>query len=72
MSNREKCIAIIDSFTEGQLVNIAAMLQAARDAVTEAADDAFCASLYKDYLSDPDRGEAVSLEDAAAALGVQL
>lgn len=72
MSNREKCIAIINSFSEGQLANIAAMLQAARDAVNEAADDAFCASLYEDYLRDPDRGEAVSLEEAAAALGVQL
>ena len=25
MSNREKCISILDSFSEGQLVNIAAM-----------------------------------------------
>ncbi len=72
MSNREKCIALIDSFSEVQLANIAAMLQAARDAVSEAADDAFCASLYENYLKDPDRGESISLEDAAAALGVQL
>lgn len=72
MSNREKCIAIINSFSEAQLANIAAMLQAAHNAVSEAADDAFCASLYEDYLADPDRGESVSLEDAAAALGVEL
>lgn len=72
MSNREKCIAIINSFTEAQLANIAAMLQAAHNAISEAADDAFCASLYEDYLKDPDRGEAVSLEEAAASLGVQL
>lgn len=72
MSNREKCIAIINSFTEVQLANIATMLQAARDAVNEAADDAFCASLYEDYLADPERGEAISIEEAAAALGVQL
>ena len=45
MSNREKCIAILDSFSEGQLANIAAMLQAAKDAISEAADDAFCNAL---------------------------
>ena len=72
MSNREKCIAIIDSFSEIQLANIAAMLQAARDAITEAADAAFCESLYDEYKADPDKGNAVSLEDAAAMLGVSL
>lgn len=72
MSNREKCIAILDSFSEGQLVNIAAMLQAARDAINEAADDAFCNALYEEYKEDPDKGQAISLEDAARALGVAL
>ena len=27
MSNREMCIALLDDFTEPQLVNVAAMLQ---------------------------------------------
>lgn len=72
MSNRELCINIIDSFTEAQLVNIAAILQAARAAITDASDDAFCQSLYEEYLSDPDRGESISLENAAAQLGVAL
>ncbi len=72
MSNREKCIAILDSFSEGQLVNIAAMLQAAKDAISEATDDAFCNALYEEYKDDPDKGQAVSLEDAAKALGVAL
>ncbi len=72
MSNREKCIAILDSFNEGQLANIAAMLQAASDAVTEATDDAYCQALYDDYKKDPDKGEALSLSDAAKALGVEL
>lgn len=35
MNNREKCIAILDSFNEHQLANIANMLQAALDAVSE-------------------------------------
>ena len=72
MSNREKCIAILDSFTEVQLANIANLLQAAKDAIAEATDDAFCNALYEKYKADPDKGQAVSLEDAAKALGVVL
>ena len=72
MSNREKCIAILDSFNDSQLVNIVAMLQAAKDAITEAADDAFCSALYKEYQADPDKGQAISIEDAAKMLGVAL
>ena len=72
MSNREKCIAILDSFTDSQLINIVAILQAARDAVSEAADDAFCEALYKEYEADPDKGNPVSLEEAARLLGVSL
>lgn len=72
MSNREKCITILDSFSEGQLANIAAMLQAAKDAISEAADDAFCNALYQEYQANPDKGQPVSLEDAAKLLGVSL
>lgn len=68
MSNKERCIAILDTFTEAQLANIAAMLQAAHDAI----DEAFCAALYENYQNDPDKGEFISIEDAAAALGVEL
>lgn len=64
MSNREKCIAILDSFDESQLVNIAAILQAAKNAIDEE-DEAFCKSLYEDYQNDPDKGEGVTLEEAA-------
>ena len=68
MSNKERCIAILDTFTEGQLASIATMLQAAQEAV----DDAFCAALYENYQNDPDKDHPVSLEAAAAALGVEL
>ena len=68
MSNKERCIAILDKFTDAQLANIAAMLQAAHDAI----DDAFCAALYENYQNDPDKGEFISIEDAAAELGVKL
>lgn len=68
MSNREKCIEILDSFDEAQLANIAAMLQAAADAI----DDAYCSALYGEYEANPDKGEAVSLDEAARMLGVSL
>lgn len=70
MSNRDKCIAILDSFNDSQLVNIVAMLEAAKNAITDAADDAFCNALLKEYEADPDKGEAMSIEDAAKMLGV--
>lgn len=74
MSNREKCIAIIDQIEESQLANIAAMLQAMKTAMDEAADDAYCMKLYQDYLNDPDaeKGEGIPLEDLARELGVEL
>lgn len=68
MSNKDRCLAILDTFTESQLASIAVMLQAAQEAI----DDAFCAALYENYLNDPDMGDSISLEDAAAALGVEL
>lgn len=72
MSNRDKCIAILDSFSDSQLGNIVAMLQAAKDAISDAADDAFCNALYKEYQADPDKGQAVSIEEVAKMLGVAL
>lgn len=72
MSNRDKCIALLDSFSDSQLGNIVTMLQAAKDAITDAADDAYCNALYKEYQADPDKGQAVSIEEAAKMLGVAL
>lgn len=72
MSNREKCNAILDTLNESQLGNIVTLLQAARDAIDEAMDDAFCESLYREYQADPDKGQAVSIEEAARMLGVSL
>lgn len=72
MSNRERCIAILDSLDESQLANIANILQAAVDAINEASDDAFCHKLYKDYQNDPDKEQFISLEQAARMLEVNL
>ena len=74
LSNKEKCMMLIDSFDEGQLLNIAAMLQAARDAIDEALDDSFCNRLYEEYLNDPapEKNESVSIQDLAAELGISI
>ena len=72
MTNREKCLSILDTFSEAQLANVAVMLQAARDAIVEAMDDAYCNALYNKYEQDPDKGQPVSIEDAAKMLGVTL
>ncbi len=42
------------------------------DTLDWAEDDAFCEQLYRQYEADPDKGQAVSLEEAARALGVEL
>ena len=65
-------MAILNELDENQLANIALMLQAAKQAINEAEDDAYCAQLYKQYENDPDRGQYVTLDAAAKELGVTL
>ena len=36
MSNRELCVSMLDSFTESQLGNVAAMLQTMKKAIEDA------------------------------------
>ena len=73
MSDRERCHAMIDSFTEEQLSAIAAMLASARLlAADELADDAFCQRLYEEYEAEADNGERISIEDLAKELGISL
>ncbi len=72
MSNKEKCLSLLDSFTDGQLASIAAMLEAAKAVIEEAADDAFGRALYQEYEADPDKGQPVTIEEAARQLGVVL
>ena len=72
MSNREKCYAIIDSFSEEQLTNIATLLASAKTLADDSADDAYCLRLYADYQNDVDKGEPMSIEDFAGELGILL
>lgn len=61
MSNREKCIAILDEIAEDQLVNIAVILEAAKKAIDDAADDAFFESLYKRHEAGSYKGRSDQL-----------
>ena len=71
MSDREECISIINRFPEEQLKNIVLLLKAAKTAIDEASDDAFCNSLLSDYQkSEPD--EFIPLSVAAEKLGVNI
>jgi len=72
MSNRERCHAILDSFTDGQLASIISLLTSAKALADEAADDAYCLQLYNNYMASDDKGDFVSIEDAAASLGISL
>lgn len=69
MTNRELCHSLLDAFSEAQLANVAAMLQAA---ISDAQDDAYCNALYNEYEQDPDKGQPISIEAAAKLLGVTL
>jgi len=72
MDNRAKCISIINSFTEEQLENVAVLLSSAKSLADEAADDAYCQQLYKDYQAETDKGEPMSLDVFAKQLGIPL
>lgn len=72
MSNREKCYAIIDSFTEEQLTNIAVLLTSAKTLADDSADNAYCLRLYADYQANADKGKPESIEKFAQSLGITL
>ena len=62
MNNREKCIAIIDFFTEEQLESVVNMLEAAKNLTIVAADDSFCSQMYDKYVTDEPEEPKVSTE----------
>jgi hypothetical protein len=72
MSNRERCNAILDSFSDTQLINVVAVLQAMKQAIDDTADEAFCEKMARDYENDPERGDPMPIEDFAKQLGIML
>lgn len=70
MSNKELAIQLINQIPEYKLRYVIAYLQGLK--ADEAADDKFCEQLIEDYESSPDKGEFVSLEEAANMCGVDI
>jgi len=57
MNNREKCISVIDFFTEEQLESIITMLESAKKLAVQVADDSFYSQMCDKYLENPGSGE---------------
>lgn len=74
MSTREMINSMIDGFTDEQLKHILVLLSDVKRMLDEADDDAFCEELMRDYLNDtdPEKNDAVSLEEFITELGIEL
>lgn len=72
MNNREEYTAVLNELTKDQLADIAVILETAKKAIGEIADVVFCEFMHKKYEADPAKGEAISFEEAARQLGVEL
>lgn len=68
MSEREQAAALLNAVPEYKMAYVIGYLQGL--VADEAADDAFCAKMYQDYLNDPEHGNFVSFEDALKECGV--
>lgn len=75
MSTKEMIYSMIDSFTEEQMEQVLLMLSSVKRMLNEeAADDAFCEQLAESYMTDddPEKHDAVSIDDFAKELGIEL
>ena len=70
MSEREREAQMVNDIPEYKLGYVLAYLQGLM--ADEAEDDAFCERLYQDYLNDPDKGDFISIEEAAKMCGVDI
>ena len=72
MSVREKCISILDTFDEEQMLKVIAVLADMRREYDELEDEMFCEKMMEEYENDPDKGDPVPIEEFAAQLGIEL
>ena len=72
MSVREKCISILDTFDEEQMLKVIAVLADMRREYDELEDELFCEKMMEEYENDPDKGDPVPIEEFAAQLGIEL
>lgn len=74
MSIKEQCLELLDRVPDYKMGYLLAYLQGltADEAEHEAADDAFCLSLLKEYENDPDpeKNQTFSLEDCKREWGL--
>lgn len=68
MSNREKCVDLLNNVPDYKIGYVLAYLQGLT--ADEEADDAFCERMYQNYLNDPDKDESYSLEDCVKEWGL--
>ena len=70
MSNRELAMQLIDNLSEYKLGYVVAYLQGIN--ADEIADDTFCDQLLENYENSNDKGDFVSLEEAAKMCRVDI
>ena len=68
MSEKERATALLELVPDYKMGYVIAYLEGLT--ADEAADDAFCAKLYQDYLKDPERGDFVPFAEALKECGV--
>ena len=69
MSEKEMALHLLERVPEYKLGYVIAYLQGIT--ADEAADDAFCAKLIREYEADPDKGQFVSMEEMMKQCGVR-
>jgi len=74
MSKKETAHNLIDSFEESQLDRVVIILESLKSLTDEKEDMDFCNKLYNDYLkdTDSDKHDAISIQDFAKELGIDL
>ena len=74
MSNKEVCMQLINGFDEDQLKNIVVLLRSVKNLIAESEEETYCLQLLEDYENDPDpdKDEAMSIQDFSQRLGIDL
>ena len=70
MSNRELVMKLLGTLPDYKIGYVLAYLQGMT--ADEDAEDRYCEMLLSAYDNDPDKGQLVTLEDAARECGVDL
>lgn len=63
MSTKEMRMQLLKSLPESKLGYVLTYIQGLT--ADEAEDSAFCEALYQEYLTDPDKGQTITIEKAA-------